>query len=126
MLHDHPEKGKFGSECLLLALGSWGKKQASAVYALQGWGCGGHGWRLPLPRPASFSIPHPHSPPVRDAGSRTAAFRGGGGQLGRPGVPAALKDLSVLCIVVLGAGVEGQPGGTCSVKAQQTVPASTL
>lgn len=36
------------------------------------------------------------------------------------------KDLSVLCSVFLGAGVEGQPGGTCSVKAQPAVPAGTL
>lgn len=72
----------------LWVLGARSRPQLSMTST--GGGVGGRGGDFPSPGP------HPshfltHTPLQRDAGSRTATFRGGGGQLGRPGVPAALQ-----------------------------------
>lgn len=94
-----PEKRVFGSERLLLALGTQARRRPEPSTSGEGGG---------VPSPGLLLPPSPHldATPVRAAGK-------GGRQVGRLGAPAAVQRP---LLWVSGVRVEDQPGGPCPVK----------
>lgn len=121
-----PRRGTFGSERLLLALGTWGEKETSAIYYLRDGGGRsrrGRGEASPPQARIFLQLPTQIPLPREMQGAGQAASRGrraGGKTWGScsPSKTTALQCLS-------GGGVEGQPGGTRSLKTQPAVPVGT-